>query len=207
MSMPPAQYPTLPSFGGADERRALLAGITFLDVTDAATLDVSVLAQWFDEHVVASGCASRLSILIEPGATSVALRPTGHALTRANNDLPRLVAVARTRVVHALQGLIAAPSDDRFLRASIFLGRVVRREGRWSARPEATAPLSGLVLSLFSVAILSDRAFYDRELCVCDTCGRIGFDHTPAMRHTCPMHAARVSGVSEKVGARGRAAG
>jgi hypothetical protein len=29
-------------------------------------------------------------------------------------------------VVEALRGLISSPSDDRFLRASIFLGRVRR---------------------------------------------------------------------------------
>ena len=207
MTVPPAQLPTLPNFGGAGERRALLAGITFLDVTDTATPDLATLADWFEEHVVAGGTMPRLSILLEPAAVSVALRPTGHAVARANADLPRLVALARARVVHALQGLIAAPSDDHFLRAAIFLGRVFRSEGRWVARPEATAPLSGIVLSLFAVAILSDRAFYDRELCVCDTCGRIGFDHTPAMRHTCPTHATRVSGVSEKFSLRGRAVG
>lgn len=196
MTTPPAQYPTLPSFGGASERRALLAGITFLDITDTALPDLPTVAQWFDEHVVAAGCAPRLSVLLEPPTRSVALRPTGGAVARAAADLPRLVAMARTRVVNALQGLIDAPSDDRFLRAAIFLGRARRCEGQWVARPEATAPLSAIVLSLFSVAILSDRAFYDRELCVCDTCGRVGFDHTPAMRHTCPAHASRVSGVT-----------
>jgi hypothetical protein len=207
MTTPQAEYPTLPSFGGAGERRCLLAGITFLDITDAALPDVSVLAQWFDEHVVAAGCAPRLSVLLEPPAGSVALRPTGAAVARANADLPRLLTLARTRVVNALQGLIDSPSDDRFMRAAIFLGRTRRQEGRWIARPEATAPLSGIVLSMFAVAILSDRAFYDRELCVCDTCGRVGFDHTPAMRHTCPAHAARVSGITHKAPSRGRAVG
>ena len=207
MITPPAQYPTLPNFGGASERRALLAGITFLDITDTATPDLAVLAQWFDEHVVAAGCAPRLSVLLEPPTRSVALRPTSSAIARADADVPRLVAMARTRIVNALQGLIDSPSDDRFLRAAIFLGRARRSEGRWVARPEATAPLSGIVLSLFAVAILSDRAFYDRELCVCDTCGRIGFDHMPAMRHACTAHASRVSGVPERIPSRRRAAG
>jgi hypothetical protein len=191
MTTPNALYPTLPYFGGAGERRALLGGVSFLELTEAGRLDLAGLASWFDEHVVASGCMPRLSVVFEPPAGSVALRPGVGAAATAAADLPRIITTARMRVVDALRGLIASPSDDRFLRASIFLGRVRREDGHWVGRPEPTAPLSGIVLSLFAVAILSERAFYDRQLCVCDTCGRVSFDGEPGLRRSCREHVPR----------------
>ncbi len=202
MTTPNALHPTLPHFGGAAERRALLAGITFLEVTESGRLDVAGLAQWFDDHVVAAGCMPRLSVVLEPPAGTVALRPGTGSLARASADLPRILTTSRVRVVDALRGLISPPSDDRFLRAAIFLGRVRREGGQWVARPEATAPLSGIVLSLFAVAILSERAFYDRHLCVCDTCGRVSFDAAAGTRRTCSLHPPRGSGMSVKASAR-----
>jgi hypothetical protein len=140
----------------------------------------------------------RLSVVLEPPAGTVSLRPGIGATTRAAIDLPRVLTTSRLRVVDALRGLIATPSDDRFLRASIFLGRVRREEGHWVARPEPTAPLSGIVLSLFAVAILSERALYDRQMCVCDACGRVSFDATPGMRRSCSLHPPRASGERAK---------
>jgi hypothetical protein len=198
---------TLPYLGGAEERRALHAGISFLDLTDGPDLHISALADWFDQHVVANGYTPRLSVLLEPPAGSVALRATGAALDRTAVDLPRLVGTARTRVLGALRGLIGQPSDDRFLRAAIFLNRVRREDGKWVARPEPTAPLSGIVLSLFAVAILSERQYYDHHLCVCDTCGRVSFDPTPAMRKVCPSHAPRASGIQRKTPPQNSASG
>ena len=207
MKQSPPMHATLPYLGGADERRALLAGITFLDLTDARDLTVTELSDWFDQHVVANECMPRLSVVLETPAGSVALRASGPALDRAQADLPRIAAAARGRIVGALRGLISAPQDDRFLRAAIFLGRVRRQGGRWVARPEATAPLSGIVLSLFAVAILSERSFYDHHLCVCDVCGRVSFDPTPAMKRLCPAHATRTSGLQIKVPSPGSASG
>jgi hypothetical protein len=205
--MKPAQsiHATLPYVGGAEERRALLAGMTFLDLTSDHDLTVTRLADWMEEHVIAAGILPRLSILLEPPAGSLALRSTGAALERTTHDLPRFTATARARVVGALRGLISAPSDDRFLRAAIFLGRVRRHEGHWVARPEPTAPLSGIVLSLFAVAVLSERSFYDVNLCVCDVCGRVSFDPTPSLRKVCAAHAARVSGTHTKTPPKGSA--
>lgn len=198
---------TLPYLGGAEERRALHAGISFLDLTVTPDLHISALADWFDQHVVANGCTPRLSVLLEPPAGSVALRATGAALDRTAMDLPRLIATARTRVLGGLRGLIAQPSDDRFLRAAIFLNRVRRDDGKWIARPEPTAPLSGIVLSLFAVAILSERQYYDHHLCVCDTCGRVSFDPTPAMRRVCALHSPRASGMQRKTPPQSSASG
>jgi hypothetical protein len=201
MTTPPVN-PTLPYLGGVGEARALTAGMTFLEATESGRLDLAGLAAWFDEHVVAPGCMPRLSVVLEPPAGTVALRPGTGALARANTDLPRIVATARLRVVDALRGLIGSPSDDRFLRAAIFLGRVRRQESHWVARPEPTAPLSGIVLSLFAVAILSERSLFDRQLCVCDTCGLVSFDATAGRRRTCPAHGPRLSGVSQRAMAR-----
>ncbi|APR81784.1 Hypothetical protein A7982_07133 [Minicystis rosea] len=203
----PPMHATLPYLGGADERRALLAGITFLDLTDARDLTVQELSDWFDQHVVANGSMPRLSVLLEPPAGTIALQASGPALARAQGDLPRIASAARARIVGALRGLISAPQDDRFLRAAIFLNRVRRQDGHWVARPEPTAPLSGIVLSLFAVAILSERSFYDHHLCVCDACGRVSFDPTPAMKRFCPTHAMRASGMQIKVPSPGSASG
>jgi hypothetical protein len=202
MTTPNSLHPTLPHFGGAGERRALLAGITFLEVTGTGELDLTGLAAWFDEHVVDAGAMPRLSVVLEPPAGTVSLRPGMGTVARASADLPRILTTSRLRVVDALRGLIAAPSDDRFLRASIFLGRVRREDGHWVARPEPTAPLSGIVLSLFAVAILSERAFYDKHLCVCDTCGRVSFDGASGMRRACSAHPPRTSGVTQRTSAR-----
>jgi hypothetical protein len=198
MTTPTPLHATLPYLGGAGERRALLAGITFLEVTESGRIDLAGLGQWLDEHVVALGIMPRLSVVLEPPAGTVALRPGTGALVQAESDLPRIITTSRLRVVDALRGLIASPSDDRFLRASIFLGRVRREEGHWVARPEPSAPLSGIVLSLFAVAVLSDRSFYDRQMCVCDTCGRVSFDAAQGLRRACAIHSPRASGVSQK---------
>ena len=202
MTTPKPLHATLPYLGGVGERRALLAGMTFLEVTESGRLDVAGLASWFDEHVVTSGAMPRLSVVLEPPAGTVSLRPGVGEATRAAADLPRVITTSRLRVVDALRGFIGSPSDDRFLRAAIFLGRVRREEGRWVARPEPTAPLSGIVLSLFAVAVLSERSFYDRQMCVCDTCGRVSFDVTPGMRRACSVHPPRASGVNVKAATR-----
>lgn len=198
MTTPATPHPTLPYLGGAEERRALLGGISFIEATEDGSLDLPGLAGWFEEHVVAPGCMPRLSVVLEPPAGSVSLRPGVGTMARSHADLPRLVNTARLRVVDSLRGLIASPSDDRFLRAAIFLGRVRRVGSRWVAKPEPTAPLSGIVLSLFAVAILSERAFYDRQMCVCDTCGRVSFDARPSMRRACMTHLPKQSGVNLK---------
>ena len=200
MTTPPPPFnATLPYFGGVGERRALDAGMTFLELTESGSLDLSGLGAWLDQHVVLTGCMPRLSVVLEPPAGSVALRPTTGALARANADLPRILTTARIRVLESLRGLISSPSDDRFLRAAIFLGRVRRQEGHWIARPETTAPLSGIVLALFAVAILSERSFYDRQMCVCDTCGRVSFNASPSMRRACATHAPRPNSGTQRV--------
>jgi hypothetical protein len=63
----------------------------------------------------------------------------------------------------------------------------------WVASPEPTAPLSGVVLSLFAVDALSYPEEYSQRASVCDTCNRLTFHG--GCRHSCPEHTPRVSGV------------
>ncbi len=176
---------TVPSFAVPLDHRALLGGTTFLDMTASRSLDLMGLTRWFDEHVVATGCMPALTQITEPLAGGVSLDPARATSTH----VPRFVASARARVVMSLQSLVAAPSDDRFVRAAIYLGRVRREEARWVARPDPTTPLSGVVLSLFAVAVLSDRDTCERALCVCDVCGRASLDPRAEMRRSCALHA------------------
>lgn len=201
MPTPPSAFPTIPNASSIGDRRGLLGGLAFIE--GSPTWNVRSLNEWFEQHVVATGCMPRLAVLTEHPAGYIALRPGGFSLDATEAALPRVLELARTRVVTALRGLVSRPIDDRFLTAAIFTGRVRRRMiggvPRWMARPEPTAPLSGIVLSLLAVDILSNRELYDRELCVCNACGRISFDGRPEARHTCFEHAQigdRVSGVS-----------
>jgi hypothetical protein len=59
--------------------------------------------------------------------------------------------------------------------------------------------LSGIVLSLITVDILTHREEYDHHLCVCDACGRVSFQERPVSRRTCPEHPAHVSGFTRSV--------
>jgi hypothetical protein len=131
------------------------------------------------------------------------LHGSGDEAVASQTALPRVLAAARIRVISALRGLIASPTDDRFLAAAIFAGRVRRRrvcsESQWVAQPEATAPLSGVVLSLFAVDVLTHREEYDRRLCVCDICNRITFQDGELRRKSCPDHQPQVSGFTRRV--------
>jgi hypothetical protein len=180
----------------AVEQAALFAGMAFLDATASEPFDSGRIAAWLEEHVVANGLMPRPLFLVEPTVGCRALHPRS-ALAAA--DLARLVSTARGRVIAALQGFIGFPSQDRFLREAIFRGRVARERGRWVPRLDVTTSLSDVVLSFFAVAILSDRGVYERELCVCHTCGRVSFDAASPTRATCPTHTPRESGFTRRV--------
>lgn len=99
---------------------------------------------------------------------------------------------ARARVVGSLRGLIAQPSDNRFLNTAIFTGHVrrARTEGStaWAPQPRAEDTLGELVLGLFAADVLNRREHYATHLCVCERCGRVRFDDDPRVRHVCPRH-------------------
>jgi hypothetical protein len=115
-------------------------------------------------------------------------------------DVPRIMELARTRVLDALRAFIKLPPDDRFLQAAIFAERVQRgRDGRasvWVARPRESDSLANIVLSLFAVDILSHREFHEAHLCVCEVCGRVSFDRTATSSTGCTLHVPRTESTS-----------
>jgi hypothetical protein len=189
----------LPAQRIAEPRRALFAGLEFLDASAASRWDARGVRGWFAEHLVTPGYMRAPFVLTEPSAGSVSLHEGGAEALTSALSLPRVVAVARIRVIAALRGLLASPTDDRFLAAAIFAGRVrrsrVQNANQWVPQPEPTAPLSGIVLSLFAVDALSHRDEYDKRLCVCDVCDRITFQDGALKRKSCPDHQPQVSGL------------
>jgi hypothetical protein len=185
--------PAIPGISdGVTDRGALLAGLTFMEGS-AAGWALPELQDWFLDY------ASMLGRVAPPSAVSdlvLGLFPLQRdsAFGVGDPDLSELLTTTRWRVALTLRGLITQPSDDRFLQAAIFAGRV-RRERRgkisvWAAFAQDTDHLSDIVLSLFVIDILAYREFYEQNLCVCDACGRISFnpsipragcaDHVPA---------------------------
>lgn len=142
-------------------------------------------------------------VVTELSAGTVALHGgSSHGLASQSN-LPRILIAARIRVLAGLRGLLATPTDDRFVAAAIFTGRVRRLriagENRWVVRPEPTATLSGTVLSMFAVDVLSNREMYDRSFCLCEMCERVTFQSSSRNRASCPEHLPSSSGLMRKV--------
>jgi hypothetical protein len=104
--------------------------------------------------------------------------------------------MSRWRVIVTLRGLLSQPADDRFLQAAIFAERVRRDHSRWIAQPHDTDSLSDTVLSLFAVDILSQRAFHEQNMCVCDVCGRISYNPVTTTRSGCSEHPPKVDSTS-----------
>jgi hypothetical protein len=188
---------------GSDPRLALVAGLRFLEASASPGWGIRGLRDWFAEHLVEPGYARAPIVITEPSAGAVTLHGSGAEALTSQASLPRVLAAARIRVTSALRGLIASPTDDRFLAAAIFAGRVRRRrvqtESQWVPQPEPTAPLSGVVLSLFAVDVLTHRDEYDKRLCVCDVCNRITFQDGALKRKSCPDHQPHMSGFTRRV--------
>ncbi len=66
-------------------------------------------------------------------------------------------------------------------------------------RPEPTATLSGTVLGMFAVDVLSNREIYDRSFTLCEVCDRVTFQQSPRTRTSCPEHLPSSSGLIRKV--------
>jgi hypothetical protein len=186
--------PTLPSFpaidGSEPERLALLAGLTFVEGAISGW-GARELLEWFRVHGPLMG-REQVPVSVRDAAVgTLALSPgvkvAGDKVARAE-DLPKLLAMSRWRVVVTLRGLLATPCDDRFLQAAIFSGRVVRDRSTWFARPREADLLSDVVLSLFAVDILTHRDFHEQNLCVCDVCGRISYNPAQSSRSGCGDH-------------------
>lgn len=192
--------PALPAIAG--ERGALVAGLAFIEGV-AAGWSRNELVAWIDEHLVATGRMQRPSAVSEAVVGAIALDPATSATgprVATLSELPKLLAMARSRAVVALRAFIATPSDDRFLRAAIFAGRVERvRSGTgsvWVARPRDQDHLGDVVLSLFAVDVLMHREFHEQNLCVCDVCGRVSFQRNVVTPSGCPEHLPRTEAQS-----------
>jgi hypothetical protein len=193
--------PTLPSFpamGGDGERLALLAGLTFVEGATSGWGPRDLL-DWFKTYGPAMGRKAPPVSVRDGVVGSLALLPgarlVGDKVVRAD-QLPKLLAMSRWRVVVTLRGLVAQPCDDRFLQAAIFGERVRRHHATWIASPRDTDLLSDVVLALFAVDILCDRAFHDQNLCVCDVCGRISYNPAVTTRSGCSDHLPRTETTS-----------
>jgi hypothetical protein len=184
-------------------RAELLAGLAFLEGSRNHHWGVLGLREWFDEHLVQTGAMMPPIVVTELSAGTVALHGSSSQGLTSQSNLPKVLIAARIRVLTALRGLLASPADDRFLTAAIFTGRVRRMRvdgaSRWVVRPEPTATLSSIVLSLFAADVLSRREMYDRALCVCEECDRVTFDYAADQRASCPDHLPSVSGFIRKV--------
>jgi hypothetical protein len=193
----------IPAYKLARPRRALAAGLAFLEASAVPGWGVRGVRDWFIEHLVEPGHMRPPFVLTEPGAGSVTLHEGDAKALTSSANLPRLLAGARIRIISALRGLNASPTDDRFLSAAIFAGRVQRlrtqSESHWVPQLEGTAPLSGIVLSLFAVDVLSHRDEYEKRLSVCDVCDRITFQDHALRRQSCPDHLPQLSGFTRRV--------
>lgn len=186
-----------PEHAALPERTALRAGIAFLEGV-AAGWTRSDLVAWLDAELVAPGRMLRPSAVHEVAIGSIALDPATSA-TAARvaplSELPRLLAMARSRVVVTLRGFVAVPQDDRFLKTAIYAHRVERASTKdgsaWVARPSERDLLGDIVLSLFAVDILMHRELHERQLCVCDVCGRVSFHPFVTTRLGCAEHIPR----------------
>lgn len=190
-----AGLPTIPQLPGMKgDRLALLGAIAFLEGAHLGW-GARQLREWFRDYPVRLAAMTTPASITEPqaGQVSIAMASGGE------QELQRLLAVARDRVVATLRGFIALTEDDRFLQAAIFAERVkrARREGAatWTAQLKATDALSDIVLALFAIDILMFRDSY-RSLAVCEVCGRTSFARDAVGRTGCHEHVQRADGRS-----------
>ena len=198
--------PTLPSFpaiAGGSERATLLAGLTFIEGATSGWTARDVLL-WLGANAELLGWPGPPATISDVSVGTLALQPgvrvTAERVARPQ-DLSKLLAMARWKVVVTLRGLLSG--DDRFLKGAIFAGRV-RRDARapaWIARPREGELLSDIILSLFAADILAYRDFHDQALCVCDVCGRVSYNPKVTGRAGCGDH---VPGTATSSGVRDR---
>jgi hypothetical protein len=192
-----------------EDRWALAAGVEFLDGAASGSWGISGLRAWFHQHLVEPGHMVAPGSVHEPPAGVLTVWSRGASSPPTTVNPATLLAKTRSNVLAALRGFLGVPADDRFVKAALFSGRVQRStvpppssgsaprsmsSASWVPRPDPTAPLSALVLSLFAVDALTHRERWERNLSICDVCGRVGFVESPDRRRTCHAHAPRPSG-------------
>jgi hypothetical protein len=176
------------------DRGALLGALTFIEGVSSGW-GRAELAEWFREHLVAPGRMLRPTSVNEPPLRAISIEPPSATAEPREDELARLCAAAREKVVLTLRGMIRVPPDDRFLKAAIFADRVQRRRvddrSVWVARPMESDRLSDVVLSLFAADMLMFRELHESRLCVCDVCGRVSYQPAIATRTGCQDHRPR----------------
>jgi hypothetical protein len=193
----PIVLPTLPSFAAIDDassdRVALLAALTFVEGSTSGW-GPGDLIDWFKTYAAAMSRKAPPPTVTDTVVGTIALLPgaklVGDKVARAE-DLPKLLAMTRWRVIVTVRGLLSSPCDDRFLQAAIYADRVRRDHAAWIAQPRDADLLSDVVLSLFAADVLGQREFYEQNLCVCDVCGRISFNPGASGRAGCSDHLPR----------------
>ncbi len=185
--------PTLPSFpalAGGSDRATLLAGLTFVEGATSGWMARELLL-WLGSNAELFGWPGPPASVTDVSVGTLALQPgvrvTAERVARPQ-DLSKLLAMARWKVVVTLRGLLSG--DDRFLKGAIFAGRVRRdaRASAWLARPAETDVLSDIILSLFVADILAYREYHENSLCVCDVCGRVSYNPRVTTRGGCCDH-------------------
>lgn len=189
--------PTLPNIDAGAlpvDRGALVAALRFVEGV-AAGWTVAELRAWLAEDMVAPGRMTPISVVHEAAVGSITLDARASSPSSRGSrldELPKLLAMSRSRVVVTLRAFIAVPPDDRFLQAAIYQGRVQRatteRGAIWLARPSEQDFLADIVLSLFAADVLMHRDFHDEAMCVCSVCGRVSFAPTLSSRTGCAEH-------------------
>ena len=188
VSIPPPAMALL----AARNRHALVAALTFLEKATLRTLDLGALDAWLQRHLVGTGWMPWPGQVSERTVGRLDVAPGSRETPEIAAQCESIVQEARALVVITLRSFVGPESDDRFLSAAIFRGRV-RRDSRgmmaaWVPRPGVEDHLSDVVLSLFAADILANRESYERSLGVCRACGRVGFDPTGMERPRCPAH-------------------
>jgi hypothetical protein len=183
-------------------RRALLGGVAFVEGT-AAGWGCWELTGWFEDHLVKRGYMARAPQFVsEPPIGLVTLDPRASAsqdpAVMGIDRLPAVLSAARARVVETLRAILPPARDVRFAAAALEAGRVkaIVEDGRAAVTPspDESDRLSDIALSLFAADMLDFREFYETELCVCSTCGRVSFEPTKG-RTGCFQHPAPESTV------------
>lgn len=160
----------------------------------------SDLISWIDEHLVAS---RRLDIrgehaqtVREHGAGIVSLSGAARVSTRdrvrTSSQVPVIIAAARMRVIDELRVTVRT-GETHFVNAALYAGRVARERAadgkpQWFVYVSEDDALSDQVLALFAADALTNPSHYEHDIAVCDACGRVTFQSSPASRRGCDSH-------------------
>jgi len=204
-----------PTLDSHEDRWALAAGVEFLDGAASASWGLAGLRAWFQHHLVDPGHMIPPGSVHEPPVGVLTVWSRGASTPPTTVGPATLLGKTRGIVLASLRGFLGVPADDRFVAAALFSGRVQRSSApppssvvprsaasgsaSWVPRPDPTAPLSALVLSLFAVDVLTHREAWERSLSICDLCGRVTFVESPDRRRTCNAHAPRPSSTMMRV--------